>query len=210
MYIKRHELENWRTVKKLGSLLGDHEDIERRKQLSIAALHKMNNVWLRKDKIRQEMRIKLYKSLIKPILLYNSATWGITKSEEESLNSFHRKQPRHVLNIKYPTVRKNKKVYEVTKENILSFNILNFRWKLFGSTLRQHQDSSAQKSMVYYFEKNSSLFKGRPRTTLPITINNDIKLAARIKQIDIKYSISSFMSKYVYVKIRFGETKVGC
>ena len=56
--IKRHELENWRTVKKLGSLLGDHEDIERRKQLSIAALHKMNNVWIRKDKIRQEMRIK--------------------------------------------------------------------------------------------------------------------------------------------------------
>ena len=42
--------------------------------------------------------------------------------------------------------------------------------------------------MAFYFEKtNGSFFKGRPRTTLAITLNNDIKLSVRIKQIDIKY-----------------------
>ena len=35
------EVETWRTVKKLGSLLGVTEDINRRKQLAMAALNKM-------------------------------------------------------------------------------------------------------------------------------------------------------------------------
>ena len=41
--------EPWRDVKKLGSLLGDKEDITRRKQLSIAAVNNMEKVWIRKD-----------------------------------------------------------------------------------------------------------------------------------------------------------------
>ena len=46
------EAEKWRTVMKLGSLLGVTEDINRRKQLSMVALHKMNNVWILNDGVR--------------------------------------------------------------------------------------------------------------------------------------------------------------
>ena len=68
------ESEKWRTVRKLGSLLGVTEDINRRKQLSMAALHKMNNVWIRNDRVKQSTKLKLYRSLVKPILMYNSGT----------------------------------------------------------------------------------------------------------------------------------------
>ena len=44
--------EQWMTVKKLGSLLGDTEDIQRRKQLSIASMNRLNHIWIRKDHIR--------------------------------------------------------------------------------------------------------------------------------------------------------------
>ena len=40
--------EKWRNTKKLGSLLGDEEDIKRRKQLASIALHNMNKIWKRK------------------------------------------------------------------------------------------------------------------------------------------------------------------
>ena len=66
---KNDETENWRTTKKLGSLLGVTEDINQRKQLATAALNKMNNIWIRKDKIKQSLRLKFNKSLIQPILL---------------------------------------------------------------------------------------------------------------------------------------------
>ena len=96
------ESESWRTVKKLGSLLGVTEDINRRKQLSMAALYKINNLWIRKDRIKQSTKLKLYKTLVKPVLLYNSGTWSLTQKEEEDLDGFHRKQLRIVLNVKYP------------------------------------------------------------------------------------------------------------
>ena len=52
--------EKWRTVKKLGSLLGDSEDIARRKLLSIVSLKDMNKVWIRNDHIKQKLKLKLY------------------------------------------------------------------------------------------------------------------------------------------------------
>ena len=44
--------EKWRLVKKMGSLIGDDEDVERRKRLSTAAKNKMQVIWIRKDKIK--------------------------------------------------------------------------------------------------------------------------------------------------------------
>ena len=66
--------ERWRTVKKLGSLLGDTKDIQRRKQLSIASMNRLNHIWIRKDNVSEKLRLKLYKTLVKPVLTYNSST----------------------------------------------------------------------------------------------------------------------------------------
>ena len=45
---KRSDKEKeWRTTKKLGSLMGDQEDILRRYQLSTTALHNLNDMWIR-------------------------------------------------------------------------------------------------------------------------------------------------------------------
>ena len=173
--IKQDCEERWRTVKKLGSLLGDVEDVSRRKQLAIVAMNKLSNIWIRKDKIKQTLKVKLYKSLVKPILLYNSGTWGLTKKEEESLNSFHRQQLRKVLNVKYPAHISNEQVYRQTGEDVLSLEILRNRWKLFGHVLRSHPETPAQKAMNYYFEKsNAKKFRGRPVITLPVSLHNDI------------------------------------
>ena len=167
--------EKWRTVKKLGSLLGDIEDVCRRKQLSIAALNKLQSIWIRKEKIKQALKIKLYKSLVKPVLVYNSGTWGLTRKEEEDLNAFHRQQLRRILNIKYPTIISNKQLYKQTGEEVLSLEILQSRWRLFGHVLRLSPETPAQKAMNYYFENsNSKNFRGRPTTTLPNSLHNDI------------------------------------
>ena len=130
----------------------------------IVAINKLNNIWVRKDKIKQTLKVKLYKSLVKPIILYNSGTWGLTKKEEESLNCFHRQQLRRVPNVKYPAHMSNEQVYRQTGENVLSLEVLRNRWKIFGHVLRSHPETPAQKAMnYYYFEKsNAKKFQGRP------------------------------------------------
>ena len=59
--------EKWRTVTKLGSQLGDSEDISRRKQLSKS----VKQLWVRRSLTSQAKRIGLYNSLVKSILSHN-------------------------------------------------------------------------------------------------------------------------------------------
>ncbi|GFR70149.1 endonuclease-reverse transcriptase [Elysia marginata] len=111
---------NWQTTKKVGTPIGDQEDIERRKQLSSAALVKLKNVSLKGDKITKNTKLKLYKALVKSVLTYNCGTWALTQSQEERLNAFHRKQLKKVLNIKYPVKITNSSLYNKCHEHPLS------------------------------------------------------------------------------------------
>ena len=60
----------------------------------------MQDIWIRNQYVSQKTKIRLYKAIVKPVLLYNASTWGLTKSEEAGLDSFHRKQLRKILNVK--------------------------------------------------------------------------------------------------------------
>ena len=160
---------------KVGSLIGDEEDVVRRKTLSTVALNKLNNVWIRKDKIKQATRIKLYNALAKSILTYNCSTWALTKGEEKSLDAHHRRQLRRVIGVKYPTKIKNEKLYDTCKSEPLSTTILKARWTLFGHILRRDSNIPANKAMKFYFsDLGRPNFKGKPRTTLPIKLAEDL------------------------------------
>ena len=52
--------ESWRNVKKLGSLLGDSEDLIRRKQLASATFNSLNKLWLSKKRVNINRKIQLY------------------------------------------------------------------------------------------------------------------------------------------------------
>lgn len=103
--------EVWRTTKKLGSLLGDAEDVTRRKQLASVAFHRMWTLWLRKQQVSESLRIRLYNAFILPILTYNMATWALTQAESARLDSFHRLQLKKVLGIKWPQRICNQALY---------------------------------------------------------------------------------------------------
>ena len=120
-------------------------------------------------------RILLYNSLVKSILLYNSETWGLSQTEEEKLNAFHRKQLRVVLNIKHPHRISNKRVYERCSSKTIGSEIRKRQWELLGHIIRMDQNVPAHKAMIYYFTvSQGKKFRGRPRTTIITTINDDI------------------------------------
>ncbi|GFR88115.1 hypothetical protein ElyMa_004243400 [Elysia marginata] len=176
IFISKEETE-WRKTKKVGSLTGDTEDVERRKQLSNVALHKLKNVWISKDKIKRETKIKLYKSLVKSILIYNCGTWALTQTEANKLDTFHRKQLRNILDIHYPTLISNKSLYKICNETPLSVQIVESRWRLFGHILRRDNDIPTNRAMQAYFNTLTTKFRGRPSTTLPIILNKELSQA---------------------------------
>ena len=139
-------------MKKLGSLLGDREDIARRKQLATVSLRKLDSLWIRR-KVKVERRVKLYNTLVRSILLYNCGTWGMSTTDDNNIDSFHRQQLRQTLNIRYPNKIRSKHLYKTTKQHAISVDITRARWKLFGHTLRMDKETPARKAMKFYFEK---------------------------------------------------------
>ena len=105
---KRRRVER---SKKVGSLIDDNKDIERRKQLATVDFYKLNNAWIKGNRLKTSTKIELYKSLMKSILLYrsNCGTLALALTEEERLNAYHRKRLKKILNIRYPK-RINKQV----------------------------------------------------------------------------------------------------
>ena len=63
--------DSWRSSRQLGSLIGDSEDLERRKDLASSAYSRMYSLWLRRGKVSEQRRIRLYNALVLPVLLYN-------------------------------------------------------------------------------------------------------------------------------------------
>ncbi|GFR95345.1 hypothetical protein ElyMa_002690700 [Elysia marginata] len=133
----------------------------------------MEQIWHRADKTKQRTRIKLYNTLLRSILLYNCGTWALTKTDEEKLDSVHRKQLRRVLGIRYPTKISNKSLYKKSEQTPIS---LEARWRLFGHVLKRESSIPANKAMAFYFLDNAKQARGRLITTLPMTLNNDLKI----------------------------------
>ena len=139
----------------------------------------MEQIWHRTDKTKQRTRIKLYNSLVRSVLLYNCGTRALTKTDEEKLDSFHRKKLRRVLGIRYPTKNLNKSLYKKCGQSPISLEVLQARWRLFGhvlSWLRREPSIPANKAMAFYFHDNAKRATGRPITTLPMTLNNGLKI----------------------------------
>ena len=135
----------------LGSLLGEAEDVARRKQLANVAFRKLSTVWFRRSRIRLPLRLRLYESFVVPVLTYNMGTWGLTKAELDRLDMYHRRHLRQVIGIHWPNRISNAALYRRCRCHPISEDVKSARWRLFGHVLRMPLDAPAQQAIDYYF-----------------------------------------------------------
>ena len=193
--------EPWRDTIKLGSKLGDPEDIVRRKQLARVKLIQMKKILRRKKVVRISKKLKLYNALVKSVLTYNSCTWGLTKKDEQGLDSFHRQQLRQVIGVFYPHKIGNKKLYKITGTRPLSIDITQARWKMFGHALRLNENTPARKAMKWFFQvpEGCKKFRGRKRASIFTTLNRDIQ---RTKQFSPEFPFEQLKTELDLRNIR--------
>ena len=166
--------EPWRTTRKLGSLLGDAEDVARRMQLANVSFHKMWTVWFRGAQISLPLRLRLYSAFALPVLTYNMGTWGLTKTE------LNRRHLRQIIGIRWPHRISNDALYRRTQSSPISAAIRAARWSLFGHVLRLPLDAPVQLAIDAYLEDTGTpKFRGRPRCTLPTTLGEDLRRIGR-------------------------------
>ena len=165
------EQQAWRKTKKLGSQLGDEEDIERRMLLATSAFKSLRKLWEQRKVTRIGTRMQAYNALVLSVLLYNCGTWGITQGVMERLEVYHRRHLREVLGVRTQDVS-NAELYKRCKTSPLQGRIAWERWSLFGHVLRLALDTPAQLAMDYYCQLSEGevISQGRPITTLPIIL----------------------------------------
>ena len=167
-------------TRKLGSLLGDAEDVARRKQLANVAFRKLWTVWFRRAHISLQLRLRLYASFVIPVLTYNIGTWGLTHADLVRLDTYHRRHLRHFIGVHWPNRISNVALYHRCQSRPISESIITARWRLFGHVLRMLRDAPAQRAIDHYFaDTEAATFRGRPRTPLPTTLCSDLRRIGR-------------------------------
>jgi hypothetical protein len=72
-------------TRKLGSLLGIEEDVNKRIQLSFASFQKLEILRKHRALVAEHIRIKSYRALVESILIYNCGTWALSSSLADKL-----------------------------------------------------------------------------------------------------------------------------
>ena len=98
--------KNGATLKKvddfkyLGSYIADSQkDFGVRKALAWKACNKLERIW--KSKLHSQLKVRIFKSVVEPILLYGSETWTISRKLEKRLDGTYTNLLRRVKNLSW-------------------------------------------------------------------------------------------------------------
>jgi hypothetical protein len=98
--IHNSSIERAEEFKNLGTTLTDqnsiHEEIKSRLKLGNACYHLVQNL-LSSRLLSKNLKIKIYRTVILPVLLYGCETWSLTLREERRLRVFENRVLRRVF-----------------------------------------------------------------------------------------------------------------
>ena len=146
-----HDQDAWRKTRKLGSLLGVEEDVSKRIVLANQAFKSLQTLWKNRDLVTERVRLMSYRSIVESVLLYNCATWALSKSLALRLDTAQRSMLRQVVGIKWSDKVSDAKLYTRCNVSCASAQVIDARWRMFGHTLRMQEGTPARKAMAYYF-----------------------------------------------------------
>ena len=138
--VNGEEVEDVEEFAYLGAIVdkegGGNKDIRNRLQKARGAFQRLWKVWAARG-IGRRTKIQLFKTLVRPVLLYGCETWNITKTDERKLNSFQCQCLRRILRIRWQQRMTNKRVVEMAEINDISCEVRRRRWNWLGHVLRE-------------------------------------------------------------------------
>ena len=172
----------YKNIKLLGTKLDTQSDIAARKTKVWGPMKRHRN-YFKSKRLSVAHKVRIYRTYVEPILLYNSETWALTTTMEKRLDSFHRKLLRISLNYIYPKTISNEKLYTLTKEVPISSKIKKRRLSLLGHILRLHPETPVQKALEHYLTPLPRPV-GRPPLTWIALITKDLENISQHHQIN--------------------------
>ena len=171
---------SWRKCKLLGSLLDTKEDIQRPKLITISTMKE--NRYVYNKYLTLSHKIRHFRVFAECIFLYNCELLTTTKSINDNIDSFHRRQLRYALGVKYPRVITNQQLYDLTKCEPRSIITERRRLSRLGHLMRLNSETPARQS----FKEALRPAKRKPGIRIRIRIRMFIYLT------HIQYTLSQY------------------
>ena len=108
-------------------------------------------------------KVRLYKTLVKPVLMYGCETWKINKCAEKKIDVFQCRCLRRIFKIRWQKRITNKEVLKMAEIENLSEDVRRRSWKFIGHIMRNLLQNNCRTALTCAPEGRRK--KGRSRTT---------------------------------------------
>lgn len=160
----------------LGSIVdkqgGTDADVRIRVGKARAAFQQLKNVWVSRC-LSSHLKIRIFNTMVKPVLLYGAETWRTTAVNMKRIQSFINNCLRRILGIHWPDKISNIKLWQRTGQQPVEQDILQRRWRWIGHTLRKSASSTTRQALNW--NPQGKRKRGRPRNTWRRDMEADIK-----------------------------------
>jgi hypothetical protein len=174
-----YNFEVVRSFKYLGSTINDENDISEEIKLRTTlgnrccfALHKV----LRSKSLSWNTKVTVYKTIIRPIVMYGCETWTLTEKHEKTLNTWERKILRKIFGPINDQgawrKRYNHELYNLYKgpDTVASIKSQRLRWA--GHVARMDDERFPKKALTKKLDQKKA--PGRPRRRWEECVKDDV------------------------------------
>lgn len=153
---------------------GGSKDIKNRIQKARGAYRGLWRIWSARG-IGQKTKLRLYNTLVRPVLLYGCETWKLTKAEERKLDTFQFQCLRKILGIRWQQHVTNDRVNQLSGVTKISSEVRRRRWNWLGHIFRREGENDSRVALGWTPEGRRA--RGRPKMTWRRTVEKERKKA---------------------------------
>ncbi|CAG9112518.1 unnamed protein product [Plutella xylostella] len=154
---------------------GADEDIESRIKKAKAAFAQLKPVW-DSNVLTRRIKISLFDSIVKSVLLFGCETWRVTKGLTNKLQVFVNKSLRSILRVFWPKTIRNEDLWKLCRQSPIGKEIAKRKWRWIGHTVRRGATNAATIAFDWR-PPNGKRSRGRPVQTWRRSVENELRAA---------------------------------
>ena len=149
---------------------GGMKDLKNRLSKARSSFVKLKKIWS-SNSISMKTKLKLFKTLVVPVLLYGCETWKMNKGDGKAVDVFHNRCLRRILRIDWQDHVSTNNLLATAGMKPLSEEVKLRRWKMIGHILRQDHNNDCNIALTWAPEGKRR--RGRPKTTWRRTVDKE-------------------------------------
>ncbi|KAJ8333487.1 hypothetical protein SKAU_G00414950 [Synaphobranchus kaupii] len=127
---------------------GGMKDLRNRLSKARGTFVRLKKIWS-SSSISRRTKMRLYKTLVVPVMLYGCETWKMNKGDDNAVDIFQNKCLRRILHIRWQDHISTDELLERAEMKPLSEEVKRRRWKMIGHILRQDQNNDSNIAMTW-------------------------------------------------------------